>query len=352
MAQIVKRGVNTWQVRVFLGKDEAGKKLFHTKTIHGLKREAINYAEDFNRKLQAGFAGSKIVTLGELWQSYLTVKKNSLSPNTLTLFACYWRNVWKPLEKLTIDELTPLTLQRYLDINSQKNPAWFKQSLTPLRACLTQAVKWGLIPSNPCSCLLLPKITRKEREILNPEEIQSFLNACKQSKYGLYFRLILTTGIRTGEALALCWDCVNFEAETITIKRDLVTKGNTIREGTKNQTSKRTIKIDNTTCEALKRAHEARINDLVFPGSIPGKPISRNVFDTEFQRLLSSIGINKKMRTYDLRHSHASYLIHCGVPVRAISDRLGHSNPYQTLKTYTHSIPAQEAHIIELFNSF
>lgn len=349
MAQIIKRGVDTWQIRVFLGKNESGKKLFHTKTIHGLKRDALAYANEFSTKLKAGYAGGKIVTLKELWSSYLAVKKNSISPNTLYLYELYWRKVWQPLEKMVIDDITPMVLQRFLDINGAKNPSWYKQALTPLRACLSQAVKWGLIPSSPCSSLLLPKITRKEREILSPEEIQRFLEACKSAKHGLWFRLVLTTGIRTGEALALCWDCVNFENQSIFIKRDLITKLNTIREGTKNQTSRRIVKLDDITYKALLNAYSSRINNLVFPGSIPEKPLTRMVLYLEFSRLLKAANITKKLRLYDLRHSCASFLINSGIPVRTVSDRLGHCNPYQTLKTYTHSLPEQEAQAIALF---
>ncbi len=42
------------------------------------------------------------------------------------------------------------------------------------------------------------------------------------------------------------------------------------------------------------------------------------------------------MRTYDLRHSHASLLIDQGANVLAVAQRMGHSDPSVTLREYGH----------------
>ena len=50
------------------------------------------------------------------------------------------------------------------------------------------------------------------------------------------------------------------------------------------------------------------------------------------------------LRPYDLRHLHATLALAAGVPIRAISERLGHFDAGFTLSTYTHTMPgAQEA---------
>ena len=49
----------------------------------------------------------------------------------------------------------------------------------------------------------------------------------------------------------------------------------------------------------------------------------------------------EKIRLHDLRHSHASMLIHMGVPILLVSERLGHENVETTLQTYGHLYPAQ-----------
>ncbi len=58
----------------------------------------------------------------------------------------------------------------------------------------------------------------------------------------------------------------------------------------------------------------------------------------------------RKLRLHDLRHTSATYLISKGIPVATVSKRLGHSNIYTTLNTYTHLVNQDEEKAILLFN--
>ena len=71
---------------------------------------------------------------------------------------------------------------------------------------------------------------------------------------------------------------------------------------------------------------------------------SKNTLGNELKRSAASAGV-KKIRLHDLRHSHASYLIHRGVPILAVSKRLGHETIETTLRTYAHLYP-QERDIV------
>ena len=59
----------------------------------------------------------------------------------------------------------------------------------------------------------------------------------------------------------------------------------------------------------------------------------------------------KEIRLHDLRHSHASFLIHNGVPITAISKRLGHRSPKITLEVYSHMYEESEEQIVDLLKS-
>jgi hypothetical protein len=45
------------------------------------------------------------------------------------------------------------------------------------------------------------------------------------------------------------------------------------------------------------------------------------------------------IRFHDLRHTHATLLIAAGVAVKVVSERVGHSHPGFTMKTYQHVMP-------------
>ena len=64
------------------------------------------------------------------------------------------------------------------------------------------------------------------------------------------------------------------------------------------------------------------------------------------RRVAAQVGI-EKIRLHDLRHSHASYLIHRGIPIIAISQRLGHEKIETTLQTYAHLYPQERDMIID-----
>ncbi len=49
------------------------------------------------------------------------------------------------------------------------------------------------------------------------------------------------------------------------------------------------------------------------------------------------------VRLHDLRHTHASIALKAGVPIKVISERLGHATPAFTMKQYTHVIPGMQA---------
>ena len=60
----------------------------------------------------------------------------------------------------------------------------------------------------------------------------------------------------------------------------------------------------------------------------------------------------KRIRIHDLRHSHASLLVEKNVPIKAISERLGHEDVQTTLNTYSHLYPQKQEEIANLLSAF
>ena len=58
----------------------------------------------------------------------------------------------------------------------------------------------------------------------------------------------------------------------------------------------------------------------------------------------------KHIRIHDFRHSHASYLAHCGINIQEIARRLGHAKVEITWNTYSHLYPKEEDRAIEALN--
>ncbi|MDP9363622.1 MAG: site-specific integrase, partial [Chloroflexota bacterium] len=72
--------------------------------------------------------------------------------------------------------------------------------------------------------------------------------------------------------------------------------------------------------------------------------------DRSFARLVRAAGV-QRIRFHDLRHTHATWLLAAGQPVKVVSERLGHARVSITLDTYAHVLPDMQERAVEAFGS-
>jgi len=222
-----------------------------------------------------------------------------------------------------------------------------------LRSALDQAVRWGKLYRNPTELVDLPRQEKEEMKVLSPKQATTFMEASIYSPWKALFSLLLTSGMRPGEALGLKWSDVDFESKRITINRTLTRAqgGGWKLEEPKTSRSRRTIPIPSTVMKDLdehKRAQTAEIlrakpgkyNDQGFVFSAGnGEPANnKNIVRRHFKPLLEVAGL-PNIRLYDLRHSCATLLLSAGENPKIVSERLGHASITLTLDTYSHVLP-------------
>ncbi len=124
----------------------------------------------------------------------------------------------------------------------------------------------------------------------------------------------------------------------------------------KTRTSRRAVDLDPLTIEILRTWKARRVDesdslveddDCVF-ASPTGEPIHPDNFSKSFERIVSSAGI-PRLRLHDLRHTHASLLLKERVPIKVVSERLGHATPGFTMATYQHVLPGMQADAARVF---
>ena len=184
----------------------------------------------------------------------------------------------------------------------------------------------------------LTKQDKAEMPIWNPSEFNQFLECVHGEYYRGYFVFLYWSGCRRSEGLAVCKE--DFDGNKVHIWRSIKHFRNGFMT-LKTDSSERTITLDKKTMDLLQPLIDAG-NPFVF-GGIRSLPIS-NV-QREFARAIEESGV-KKIRIHDLRHSHASVLIAAGVPVLAVSKRLGHSSVTVTLNTYSHLLSQTETEMV------
>ena len=225
-----------------------------------------------------------------------------------------------------------------------------------LHAALQDALRWGLVARNVASLVTAPRRSTSEMRFLGPDDARALLAAAKGEPLEALFVVALTAGLREGEAQALRWQHVDLDRGRVRVVATLtaVEDGEPIYGEPKTQHSRRTVWLSDGTVSALERHHVAQEaqrhlaapawhdHGLVFPDELGG-PLWRSRIRRDFKRLLAKAGLPNALRFHDLRHSAASLLLAEGVPVKVVSEMLGHSDVKMTLSIYAHVIEgAQE----------
>ena len=187
------------------------------------------------------------------------------------------------------------------------------------------------------------------------EEFNKFINSVDDLVYKVFFETLYFTGLRQGECLALKWKDISENYIDIykTISKEKINDEYIINTP-KTKSSIRKIRIDKNLIKELQKLKEYYKNIIDFNndwfvfGGI--NPLSPTTIGRKRDKYCEISNI-KKIRIHDFRHSHVSLLISKGVPITAISKRLGHSNIQMTLNTYTHLIPEDEDKVINVIEN-
>lgn len=365
---IYRRPDGTWVGQVSVGYDPATGKL-KRKSFYGKTRKEV--ADKMAQALQELRKGTYVepaqTTFGEWLDKWLTsYKKGQLKPSTYESYETMVNVHIKPaLGKIPMAKLQAHMLQAFYNEKLEKGRADGKGGLSTrmvrylhviIRQALQQAVKEGLLPRNVADATSPPTVKNKEMRPLTQEELLAFFEAARTDRLFAAYVLAATTGLRRGELLGLCWDCVDLEQGIITVKRQLLVlkDGLTLEETTKSKSGKRSIVLTDDAIRELKAHRKRQLQEKLLLGEAyqdnglvfcreDGTPLDPREFTKRFQRYLKKAGL-PKVRLHDLRHTHASLLLARGVHPKIVQERLGHSSITMTLDLYSHLVPGlQEA---------
>ena len=220
-----------------------------------------------------------------------------------------------------------------------------------LSSILTAAVRWQVIPSNPCERVAPPKVERKEAVYLDEEQAADLLAALdKESmQHQVIVKLLLFTGMRRGELCALRWSDVivtgSYEGYIIIQHSRSTVSGEGVQEGKTKNGRTRTVSMNEEMFSLLRGFcyRKMRLRDengIPFPEYIftkdDGTPIHPDTFSKHLKALFAEIGLPKTYHLHTLRHFFVSTLLHEGVDKNTVADLAGHGDTSFLERTYCH----------------
>jgi integrase len=345
---ITKRGEKAYLVRISMGRDARGRRLYHSKTIHGTKKDAQNYLTAALRKLQLGESLDRSV---ELLRDFLprwleTAVRPRVELRTWEEYEVIVRNRIVPsLGDLRLSQLKADRIQEWVNTLAETlSPRSVQYSLQTLSNALKQAVAWELIPKNPCAGISLPKQRPREVTVLTPAQAREFFKACEGNYYALLYRLMAQMGLRVEEVTGLTWDCVDWDNSRLHVRQALVwpLAGGWLLRPTKTAGSRRSLPLSSSLVAALREQRRASLEmSLRLPAdvrgfvfiSVTGQPIRANTLRSDFKRVLRRAEL-PEVRLYDLRASFATMMLESGHNLKHVSRALGHSDVRTTARHY------------------
>ena len=420
MASITKRigkdGTVSYLIRVSNGRRTDGKQVFASETFFPTERTAKRikaeldaFVHDFEMRVHDG-------------------KYVQLSKMTFDQFALDWRSGWASknltqssiedysniLEKrvspyiggLKIAKISPLHIQRIIDEESANGLKikTVRRTFTAINSVFKYAFMMQVISENPCQRVQLPKQKVdnmntgyvEEIHCFNLEQANRFLKAltmeyvytekehdCLWGKsgkiyhvkarekrlevsiqYQAYFTLALYSGFRRGEMIALVWDDVNFDENTVRIcKATANLKEGQVIKSPKTYAGYRTIRLPKQCFEILKkwkleeRAHAFQMGEKWKGKQIldfgqqwvfiqkNGEQMNVSSPRQKFKDIIAwynrQCDPNQRLpeiRLHDLRHTSATLLLASGIDIETVTKRMGHKHASTTLDVYGHAL--------------
>jgi integrase len=351
---MVLRGPNRWLLRVYIGQSSTGKNRYSSKIISGTTAEARKALTAMLREVDTKtFVEPTRELLSAYLESWLTGKID-VAPRTLVSYRRMLGYFLPQLGHRKLHEIDRSHVQAVL--NEMTSQGLSRRTLEYAKAVIhgafTDAIQDNRLVKNPADYIKLPPRVKRAPTVLSLAQVGALLEATQTHPFHGLWTLLLTTGLRPQEALALKWSDIDLDGSWLSVRRTLADDGHgkaSLVESTKTDGSTRRIGLPSSTVATL-RVYKARQSaeilkagtrytrfDLVFSSSV-GTPLDHNLVRRAWKSTIKKAGL-PAVRLYDCRHTHLTALLQNGADIAWVAARAGHSDVSMTARHYAHVLP-------------
>ena len=335
---IVKRS-NKYYIVIDLPRDHTGKRKqkWMSKPEWTTEAKAKKALPRILTDLEDGKLTSSKIKYSVLLNQWHDSIKLSLRHNSLRSYRWAVNHLNNELGNRTLNTIKPNDIQSVvLKLSKTLSNTSLRLIYAVLLRSFQQAVDWQLITRNPVNYVNRPSKKQFKPYVYSGEEINQLLNLSRDTFAYLPILIAVSTGMRRSEIAALRWQDIDFTRKEISVRNTIneggITKG---LQPVKTKLSERIIVMPDTLINELLSID--RVSDFIL-----GKAYNPSYLWRQMRNVIIENGL-PETRFQDLRHAHATYLIMNNVPVKTVSERLGHYSTAFTQDIYGHVLrPMQE----------
>lgn len=337
------------------------------QTCRGCQQEARDLRAEKLSELRGNtYVEASKMTLGAWLEAWLEVHAARVRKSTLNGYRRKVGSVIVPrIGHVPIQQVDAALLEGFyarLLAGDDLRPQGYKiASVRQAHAILSRALRDAVKPRgqyllyNPASEAELPQTADaeyadevgEELRTWTLDELEVFLAAVRDHEDHAFFFTAAVTGMRRSELCGLRWSAVDLSRQYVLVKmaRHLV-EGEEVWATPKSKRSRRRVDVSASQTGVLREHRKAQTelrlkagsawadHDLVFCAE-DGTPKSPDHYTRTFERIVAKLDL-PRITLHDLRHTHATLLLEAAVPVKVVSERLGHSTTAFTMDTYMH----------------
>lgn len=352
---IRQRANGLWECAIVVSRDASGKRKY--KSFYGKTPEEVEAKRDayYEQGYQPSLCAQSYTLEEWLWKWY-DHHLPELKPATRESYRYTIKLIGAgPLG--TMDISTILAYDIECCLRKLKEDGYSSSMISKVRGILHQALRSAeankLIEKNPVP--LVEKMRRdppRKKDAFTADEVRLLMEKLPQTLVGWAIRILLATGMRKQELLALEPKHIAEDGSTIRVEQALTRiKGTAVISTPKSFDSYRTIPVPrNVRYYAVMLRKYGGAQFLFESPKKPGEPANPSYFDDLFRKALESVEGVRILTPHCCRHTYVSQMQALGVNLETIQSMVGHADVDMTAH-YLHLQEPKRQEAIEKFST-
>ena len=314
------------------------RNVFYGKT----QREVIEKIMQFEEEREAGPLLKEVI---EMWQNK---QEKKISYTTMKTYKARLKKIEERFGDQRIRLITSRSINAYISslVECGFSYKTVTGHLSLINMVFRSAVIDGLIETSPAELIRVPSgLTRIARELPSDSDTRKIIES-HHLPFGMFAYLILYTGLRKGEALALAYQDIDWSKKEIHVTKSIYFENNQPKlKSPKTQRGNRIVPLLDALADVLPK----RDIGLIFPGA-DNAHMTASQYEKAWNSFAEKTGIS--CTAHQLRHSMATILYEAEIPEKDAQEIMGHADITTTRNIYTHIRNSRKKETSDKLNQF